>query len=83
MMSAPSVWKSWRCAGAVEADLGSGSLDPLVADVAEQRAGRVLADGCAEVQAEREVGELGLGVVEEVDREAAQEHEPAARRRGV
>ena len=65
-------------AGAVEADLGSGPLDAFVADVAEQGAGGVLADRGAEVQAQREVGELGLDVVEQIDREATQEHEPVA-----
>ena len=33
---------------------------PLVAHVSEQGPGRILADGRAEMQAEREVGELGF-----------------------
>jgi hypothetical protein len=67
-------------ASAVEADLWAGPLDTFVAHMAEQRSRRVLADRCTEVEPEREVGELDLMRIEEVDGEASQQHEPTAQR---
>ncbi len=70
-------------AGAIETNLGSGSRYPLVVHVSEQCAGRILADGCAEVQAESEVRKLDLLRGEQIRREAPKEREAVAACQGV
>ena len=70
-------------AGAVEADLGAGALDALVAHVPEEGARRVLADRRAEVEAERRSRRArSRGSSSRSIGKRRSEHEPAARLRG-
>ena len=61
--------------GAVDAHRGAGARDALVADMTQQAALRVLADGCAELEPQPDVRGLDRVRGEALDRKATQQEE--------